>query len=148
MNADDTEQSVIDYLLEIRKICTESRKFIFPSMGGKLSIPLFSIDKSEEFSLDITRSVFVLEKTTFQNRGRKTLILLRLDINAAPHRNPDGKKLPGTHLHIYKEGFGDRFAYPLPNEFNKCTNSIEFLNVFMDYCHIVQKPKINTDLFT
>lgn len=71
MDADDTEQSVIDYLLEIRKICTESRKFIFPSMGGKLSIPLFSIDKIRRVFFRYNPLRFCFGKNNFSEQRKE-----------------------------------------------------------------------------
>jgi len=53
----------------------------------------------------------------------------------------------GNHLHIYKEGFGDKYAYPLPEEFIDCKDINDFLEKFMNYCNIVNKPIIEEDLF-
>lgn len=143
----ELSENEIDVLLKTEKYCLESQKFSFPQLGGKISIPLFSKNKQEEFLLDISRSRIEVSKTTYQNRARKTIILLRLDIGSAPHRNPDGQEISSPHLHIYKEGYGDKFAYPLPEEFNLCSDSIDYLNTFMDYCNIVLKPNIDIGLF-
>lgn len=137
----------IEYLLSLEKNYVESQKFKFPSLGGKIAIPLISKDKSEDFILDISRSRVDIIKNTFQNRVRKTIILLRLDINSAPHRNPDGEVLTGPHLHIYTEGYGDKYAYSLPEFFDDCKEPKDFLEKFMDYCHIIKKPIIEEDLF-
>lgn len=137
----------IEYLLSLEKNYVESQKFKFPSLGGKITVSLISDDKSEDFILDISRSRVDILKNTFQNRVRKTIILLRLDINSAPHRNPDGEVLDGTHLHIYTEGYGDKYAYSLPEFFDDCKEPKDFLEKFMDYCHIIKKPIIEEDLF-
>lgn len=137
----------IEYLLNLEKYYSEEKTFKFPSFGGRLSIPLSSADKNENFILDISRSNINISKNTFQNRARKSIVLLRLDINSAPHRNPDGKVLSGNHLHIYKEGSRDKFAYELPPDFNSCTDASSFLEAFMDYCNITKKPVIEEDLF-
>ena len=137
----------IDYLLNLEKNCKSSQKYNFPSLGGKIEIELSSTDKKEEFLLDVWRSRIDLTRTKFQNRARNTIPLLRLDINSAPHKNPDGVQLGGTHFHIYREGYGDKFAYPLPDEFADCKSPGEFLEKFMDYCHIIKKPIIEEDLF-
>lgn len=143
----ELSENEIDVLLKTEKYCFESQKFSFPQLGGKISIPLFSENKQEEFLLDISRSRIEVLKTTYQNRARKTIILLRLDIGSAPHRNPNGQEISSPHLHIYKECYGDKFAYPLPEEFNLCSDSIDYLNTFMDYCNIVVKPNIDIGLF-
>lgn len=140
-------QSEIDYLLKLEKHCIETDKYQFPDQGGKIEIPLVSADRKEVFKLDITRSYINLSKNTFQNRARKTIVLLRLDLGGAPHRNPDGTEIPCPHLHINNEGLGDKVAYPLPNFFKNCENPADFLKSFMDYCHITQLPNIEIGLF-
>ena len=140
-------QNEIDYLLNLEKNYVGAQKFKYPTLGGRLNIQLTSADKNEDFILDITRSHISLSKNTFQNRARGVIILLRLDLNPAPHRNPDGKVVAGNHLHVYKEEFGDKYAYPLPEEFIDCKDINDFLDKFMDYCHIINKPIIEEDLF-
>lgn len=140
-------QNEIEYLLNLEKNYVGTQKFKYPTLGGKLNIQLSSADKNEEFILDVTRSHISLTKNSFQNRARGSVILLRLDLDSAPHRNPDGEIVTGNHLHIYKEGYGDKFAYPLPDNFVKCNDVKDFLQQFMDYCHIINKPIIEEDLF-
>jgi hypothetical protein len=82
----------------------------FPQPGERLVIPLVSVDKREDFLLDITRSQINVAKITHQNRARHVVILMRLDIQGAPHRNPDGEVIPCPHLHIYRENFGDKMG--------------------------------------
>lgn len=43
----------------------------------------------------------------------KAVVLARLDF-ASPHRNPDDTTVGIPHLHIYLEGYGDKFAYEVP----------------------------------
>jgi hypothetical protein len=42
--------------------------------------------------LDVTRAEIKLTKATYQNRARAAIILLRLDLDGPPHRNPDGRE--------------------------------------------------------
>ena len=137
----------IKYLLNLEKNYVEAQKCIYPTKKKKKNIQLSSTDKNEEFILDITRPHISLLKNTFQNRARNSIVLLRLDLNPAPHRNPDGKVVTGNHLHIYREGFGDKYAYSLPDVFSDCKDISDFLDKFMDYCHIINKPIIEEDLF-
>lgn len=142
-------QQEADALLALEKYCViGSNRFNFPSLGGALRIPLHSLDEREEFSLDITRGRILLEKNTFQTRARKTVILARLDIAGPPHRNPDGEEIVCPHLHLYREGYGDKWAIPLPEMFRGTEDSIKLLDTFMDYCKIVNKPIIERGLFT
>lgn len=137
-----------DALLNLEKHYTGKNGFKFPSLGGPLRIPLFSSDRREEFSLDITRGRIELRKNTFQTRVRKAVILARLDICGPPHRNPDGKEIPCPHLHVYREGFGDKWAFPSPSHFTNHEDSYHTLVEFMKFCNIVTKPPILRGLYT
>ncbi|MCC5877497.1 MAG: hypothetical protein JJU11_14855 [Candidatus Sumerlaeia bacterium] len=141
-------QAEADTLLALEKYYYGEERFTYPGLGGSLRLGLHSADRCEEFNLDITRGRIVLTKNTFQTRARKTVILVRLDIDGPPHRNPDGGEIPCPHLHLYREGFGDKWALPLPPEFVGVENPIELLDIFMDYCRIVGKPTIEEDIFT
>lgn len=141
-------QQEADALLALEKYYFEANVLKFPDLGGTLRLVLHSLDKREEFNLDITRGKISLEKNTFQTRARKAIVLVRLDILGPPHRNPNGEEVECPHIHLYQEGFGDKWAYPLPNEFNGIENIYELLDKFMDYCHIVGKPTIERGLFT
>ena len=142
-------QNEADKLLTMEKYYFDSEEQIdFPDPGGALHLPLYSKDKKEEFTLDITRGRISLQKHTFQTRARKTIILARLDLAGPPHRNPDGEELECPHLHLYREGYGDKWAFPLPEEFTGIDDAFRLLDVFMDYCAVIEKPTINRGLFT
>lgn len=142
-------QQEADALLALEKYFVGAERFMFPGLGGALRIPLHSADRREEFSLDITRSRILLEKNTFQTRARKAVILARLDLGGPPHRNPDGEEIGCPHLHLYREGYGDKWATPLPNIFSSGIDDIMgLLDAFMDYCRVVGKPIIDRELFT
>ena len=63
--------------------------------------------------LDIFRGRIKSLKCSYNNRYGVTIILVRIDINGPPHDNPDGSSVSGNHIHIYREGFGHKFAYEL-----------------------------------
>ena len=45
------------------------------------------------------------------------------------------------HLHIYREGYGDKWAAPLPSrDFLRPDDSWQMLTEFMRYCNIVETP--------
>lgn len=141
-------QQEADALLALEKHYVGTDRFTFPDLGGALRVPLHSVNLREEFSLDITRSRIYLEKNTYQTRARKAAILARLDFGGAPHRNPDGEEIGSPHLHLYREGYGDKWAAPLPDAFSGITDAQEFLSIFMDYCRVVKKPVIGRGLFS
>ena len=53
-------------------------------------------------------------KGTYQTRARQVMVLVRLCFGGGAHRNPDGVRITSPHLHTYREGFGDKWAMPLP----------------------------------
>ena len=64
------------------------------------------------------------------------MILARLDF-ASPHRNPDGTAVGVPHLHVYREGYGDKFAYEVPPGMLKNpTDPLQVLLDFLETYHI------------
>jgi uncharacterized protein DUF6978 len=142
-------QADADVLLAMEKHKIEDTPYEYPSLGGGVRIPLQSTDKRELFFLDITRSQVVLTKGTYQNRARGVAILARLDFDGAPHRNPDDREVPCPHLHLYREGYGDRWAIPLPAErFSDASDSWLLLLEFIQFVNITVPPDVRRDLFT
>jgi len=140
-------QHEADTLLAMQKHYMGTDRFMFPGLGGSLRLLLHSIDRREEFNLDVTRGKILLSKNTFQMRARKAVILARLDIDGPPHRNPDGEELSCPHLHVFREGYGDKWAMALPERFLDAVDSFQLLDIFMDFCNIVEKPIIDRELF-
>lgn len=137
-----------DLLFQMEKVTENATEWDFPTMGMKIEIPLYSTDKKEKFLLDVGRSTIDLRKIKYQNRARQVVILARLDISGAPHRNPDGEEISPTHIHVYREGFGDKWAYPLRKDiFHNADDQWETLQDFMNYCNITQKPNIRKVMF-
>ena len=141
-------QTEADELIAMPKQPSDHNIVQFPSVGERLVIPLISLDRTEDFLLDVTRSRIDLAKITYQNRGRVVVVLMRLDLNGAPHRNPDGGQMPCPHLHIYREGFGDKWAFPLPaGKFVNLDDMTQTLSDFMGECNVTVQPAVQTRLF-
>jgi len=140
-------QQEAEALLALEKHYLGTDHFAFPGLGGSLHIPLHSMGRREEFNLDVTRGRILLSKNTFQTRARKVVILARLDLDGPSHRNPDGEEIDCPHLHLYREGYGDKWATPLPEAFCGIDDTMQLLDTFMDYCRIVGKPMIDGGLF-
>ena len=144
----DIPQAEAESLMVMEKRCEEDRLWHFPAPGDRLAIPLISTDKRENFLLDITRVRIKLTKATYQNRARSAIILLRLDLDGSPHRNPDGEEISCPHLHIYKEGYGDKWAIPAPVERYPNTGDLfATLFNFMKHCNVVKLPRVQNGLF-
>ncbi len=110
---------------------------------------LVSSDGRERFHLDLFRARIDLRKGTFQNRGRGVTILARLDFGGQPHRNPDGEEVGSPHLHLYREGFGDKWAFPVPSDyFSNLDDPWQTLDDFMQFCNITKPPFVVRGLFT
>ena len=139
----DLTQDEADALIALPKIRGNHETTYYPDRGGILIIPLVSTDKKENFLLDIKRGRIDLMKVTYQNRARQAVILIRLDLGGAPHRNPDGEEILCPHLHIYREGYGDRWAGTVPSESFANTGDLwQSLTDFMRYCNITEPPDI------
>lgn len=142
-------QAEADALIALAKHRVDATQWAYPDLGGAISVPLVSADRREQFLLDLRRGRIDLAKGTYQNRGRHVVVLVRLDFGAAPHRNPDGEEIGSPHLHIYREGFGDKWAVPVPGDrFADLTNPWRTLEDFMRFCNIVEPPIIRRGLFT
>ena len=142
-------QAEANTLLAMEKHRVDDAQHQFPTMGGSIEVPLISANKRENFLLDITRGRINLKKATYQNRARTVVILARLDIDGPPHQNPDGQEIPCPHLHIYREGYGDKWAEPAPAvAFPRTTDLWGSVLDFMTFCQITETPFIERDLFT
>jgi hypothetical protein len=138
-----------DALIAMEKHRVDDTEWLFSAPGGRLAILLLSSDKREHFILDISRAQIKLTKATYQNRARQAIILIRLDLDGRPHRNPDGIEIPCPHLHIYREGHGDKWAIPAPAD--RYTNTSDLLftfEIFMAHCNITTPPIIQRGLFS
>jgi len=140
-------QAEADLLLALEKQRKDEDEWDYPGLGGYLHIPLISTDKRENFFLDVERSSINLSKGKYQNRARQVVVLARIDFGGAPHRNPDDKEVPCPHLHLYREGYADKWAIPLPPEqFPSPTDPWQTLHDFMRYCNISLPPTIRRGL--
>ncbi len=141
-------QAEADALLAMEKRRAGSAERDYPGLGGRLTAPLVSVNGRERFFLDLRRARIDLQKGTYPNRGRETGTLARLDFGGAPHRNPDGKEVGSLHLHLYREGFGDKWAFPAPAvSFPNLDDPWLTLEDFMRFCRITEPPIIRPGLF-
>lgn len=142
-------QGEADKLMAMEKRSVDETSWTFPGPGERIAIPLTSLDKRENFMLDVTRAQIKLTKATYQNRARGAVILLRLDLEGPPHRNPDGEEILCPHLHIYREGFGDKWAITAPIErYPDTLNLFATFDAFMLQCHVTKAPPIEKGLFS
>ena len=142
-------QTEADELIVMEKCRVNKNQWNYPGFGEQVTIPLVSTDGREAFLLDLHRARINLNKGTYQNRSRQVVVLVRLDFGGAPHRNPDGEEIGSPHLHLYREGFGDKWAFSVPSDcFADMGDPWQILQDFMQFCNIVEPPIIQKGLFT
>ena len=149
-------QSEADALIDMRKKLAKKEVYNFPPAGEILTIPIISVDERESFLIDINRGSIRLTKCTYQERYQRIITLVRLDIDGPPHPKPEvvnipfphlepynGQTIPCPHLHLYVEGFMDKWAIPSPSEkFPRTTDLVAILADFFRYCNVVELPAI------
>jgi hypothetical protein len=142
-------QEEADELIAMEKHRADEDVYDFPSPGRGISIPLLAADERETFVLDLYRGRIDLHKATYQTRGRSVIVLVRLDLSGPPHRNPDGAEMPAPHLHLYREGYADKWAFPLPvGVFSDPSDLWKTFQEFMSYCNVTRPPNMQPGLFS
>lgn len=145
----DIPQAEAEGLIEMEKRFVDDDVWTFPAAGERIALPLTSLDKRENFTLDVTRAQIKLNKATYQNRARQAIILLRLDVDGPPHRNPDGAEIPCPHLHIYREGYGDKWAIPAPlDRYPNVLDLFSTCEAFRQHCNITGPSRMQKGLFS
>jgi len=137
-------QDDVDYLLGLVKVLSENRSITLPPPGRKLELDVAAKELKEKFIIDVNRKGTInIRKATFQTRYQKSIVLLRLDIEGSPHRNPNDEVIQCPHLHIYKEGYGTSWAYPLEKEIITDTSDlVQVLIDFLKYNNVITVPPI------
>lgn len=124
-------QSEADSLITSLKTLLLKKKIInFPNPGESLLLECKD-GNNNKYLIDVTRGRRKPTKGTFQTRYNKSTILLRVDIDGPPHDNPDGQEVECPHIHIYTEGFDDKWAYPLDQKLK--TNPDDLIEVLIDF---------------
>lgn len=145
----DLTQPEADALIAMEKHRVNDDRSDFPMGGQLLVVALQSADKREQFLLDLSRGRIDLLKVKMQNRGRQVVVLVRLDLGGAPHRNPDDEEIPAPHLHVYREGYGHKWAIPVPpDRFRSPDDVWVTLEDFLRFCNVTRPPQIERGLFT
>ena len=142
-------QAEADSLIAMEKHRVTDDRTDFPMGGESVVLPLQSADRREQFLIDLSRGRINLKKVKMQTRGRQIIVLVRLDLGGAPHRNPDGEEIPVPHLHVYREGYGDKWAMPVPtDQFRAVSDVWTAFEDFMRFCNITRPPNVKQELLT
>ncbi len=132
MLSQEEADTLINMLKEIEDT---SSPLSFPQPGQGRKLDLKSSDGKHSFVVDINRKGYInfTKKCTYQSRYQKDTVLLRLDVAGPKHTNPDGEILPETHFHIYREGYGDKYAFAVPPEIINADDLVQTLIDFLSY---------------
>ena len=133
-------------LLALNKVFEDTSMIVLGPPPQHWSRNLRAVGSSEQFKLDFHRGRLEM-RYTYNLRRNQTVVLFRYD-QGGIHTNPDGEKFDGPHVHIYREGYDDKFAYPVSQIGVLLTDSIsEVLAKFVTYCNIINVPTIQSTLF-
>ncbi len=145
-----------DLLKMPKRFVTTDVLDMIQNSNGEFERKLISENKREQFYLNYGRYGRDSLILKYQTRGREVVILARLDITGTPHRNPptddypDGRLIQGPHIHLYKEGFDDKFAFPVNEvqdlKLQDINNGVEILEDFLEFCVVKNLPPIQVVL--
>lgn len=153
-------QSWADNLISMSKRLSGNPGIVIPIPGSYTEFEAESMDGREKFIFSIERGTMRLSKYSEQERYAETVPLVRLCVDFKEHTNPQEyiPKDPNlvqfaqlnmgrTHLHIYQEEVGTKFAIPVPaQDFSNLSNpSITTLN-FLKYCNVIGTGSIQAGL--
>ena len=153
-------QTEADLLIAMEKRLKLHSGIIMPPPGGLLEIKAASLDDREQFIFSVQRGRIRLDKYSQQERYADIVPLLRLCVDFKPHTNPSGffpfdpnlaqyaeMRMGSTHLHLYFEEIGDRYAIPVPtNDFHNLLNLSSTVADFLKYCHVIDIGGIQSGL--
>lgn len=131
-------------LIELEKIAMQNVVNI-PSGNTKEHLDLASAKERKDniMRIFIRRGKINPNKCSFNVVFNKSITLIRLDIEAGRvHTNPDGQDMPSNHLHIYREGYDDRYAFPLPECFTDPDNLAQTLYDLLGYSNVINRDEV------
>lgn len=136
-------QEEANRLISLIKSLDSHKPIHLPDQGGMLQLNASS-PENEKFIIDVKRGRINISQATLQTRYNKSLPLIRLDIEGPAHTNPDLEIIECPHIHIYREGYLTRWAYPV-EKVNKFTNMNDLTLVlyeFLKFSNVYPIPDI------
>jgi hypothetical protein len=143
-----TDSEAESLIADLKRLVSMDKNLQLPKQGEKGNYPTESSYKSDKFTVFIYRGSKEMGKITYHAMDNATNTpLLRLDVNAQEHTNPDGEKISGSHLHIFKEGYEIKYAieFDIENKDLICLTKQFFLDFHvMDLSEVL----LQNDLFS
>lgn len=141
-------QGQADFLAKVAKQL-QTGSICVPLPGSQNVWRAESADGQHGFFLHMRRSGKVASQVTTQERYETNEILPRLDTDGRTHTNPDDTVVPTPHLHVYMEGFDDKWAFPLPEDLDvSSSDAATILVLFLKYCGIGPIPPFQTGVIS
>ena len=140
-----TEEAI--KLIDMLKVRVSQTTLAFPQIGNKIEFEVQAQKEGDKFIININRGAIDKKKCTYQGRTyRNSIPLLRLDVTNSFHINPNGKKIEGTHLHIYSEDNEMREAIPFDIEnadlYDYCLSFFRKFNLLEENCGILYQMEM------
>lgn len=126
-------QREAEELIAMKKIINQNNQVVLIESFDQ-TVPLISENKQEHFLLDLKQGRIDLKRIRYQTRYNEIICLVRFD-STGVHENPDGTKVIGPHVHVYREGYGDKFAVAA-NDFSSPFDVLKSLTDFCKFCNI------------
>ena len=135
------------YLLKLEKKLVDIDEIKIGPPPQKWTRKIESLDRTQSFLLDYRRGVLEVARYTWNGRYRQTVIMLRYD-SRGMHTNPDGARISGPHFHLYKEGYGTKFAYP-PQDYgiDPDADMTDICKQVLGFFSVVQVPNIQATMY-
>lgn len=140
----DLTNAEAKFLIELEKIATD-RRIDIPVDSKKEHLNLARAEEPNDniMRIYIKRGKRNINKCSFNVVYNKSIILLRLDIEPGRiHQNPDGQDVTNPHLHIYREGYDDRYAIPAPESFVDMGNLAQALYDLLGYSNVINRDEV------
>lgn len=143
-------QDEFNHLIKLKKKFQDSDAIELGPHPIEWQKKIVSTESKDTFIMDFRRASIEVKKYTFNKRFRTAVVLLRFDSHGR-HTNPPGtdeKIFNGPHVHLYREGFEDKWAFPVEELGVKDASSmLDVFNQITNYCNIEKIPNVNQSLF-
>jgi hypothetical protein len=126
-------------LLDLQKRFDNLKRIVLPVAGKSVRFDIVCEEPDAQFILDFDRSGRIELKHKTQLRYHTAVVLVRIDINAPPHMNPDDQLIGRNHIHLYREGYDDKWAYDISSVIPRYHDGVtvtEIFQLFCAYCRI------------
>lgn len=144
-------QPEFGYLMTLEKNFTDSAEISLGPAPIRWQRELLAKKTKDAFTLHFYRGSVELKKFTYNKTVRTSIVLIRYDA-LGRHTNPpgtDGKSFDGPHVHLYRDGFDDKWAFPVTEiklKENPTPTMEEVFEKFCAYCSILDCPPIQSSI--